>query len=41
MNLVNDAKYKLKLEKLQKRYKELREKYGVPSKEWMNIKSSF
>ncbi len=41
MNLVNDAKYKLKLEKLQKRYKELRERYGVPSKEWMNIKSSF
>ncbi len=41
MNLVNDAKYKLKLEELKKRYKELRERYGVPSKEWMNIKSSF
>ncbi len=41
MNLVNDAKYKLKLEELKKRYKELRERYGIPSKEWMNIKSSF
>jgi arylsulfatase A-like enzyme len=40
-NLANDPKYKVKLGEFQKRYKKLREKFGVPKKEWENIKTRF
>jgi len=41
MNLANDPKYKMKLKELRKRYKELREEHGIPTKDWANFKSSF
>ncbi|MBS1669128.1 MAG: sulfatase [Bacteroidetes bacterium] len=40
-NLANDPKYKMKLEELRKRYKELKVVYAVDPKEWMRSKKKF
>jgi arylsulfatase A-like enzyme len=40
-NLTSDSKYKLKLIELQNRYMELRKIYGVPQKDWEQIKTAF
>lgn len=41
VNLVHDLKYKMKLKELRKRYKELKEIHGVPSNDWVHMKTSF
>jgi len=41
INLAKDPKYKSELEVMQKRYLELRKIYGVPQKDWEQIKTSF
>ena len=40
-NLANDSEYKLKLEELRRRYKELKYLYGVSSNIWMHAKTAF
>lgn len=40
-NLSNDPMYKLKVKELEKRYNELKKLYGVPAKEWDNMKTDF
>ncbi len=40
-NLANNPKYKMKLEALRIRYKELKDLYGVRPKNWNQIKSAF
>lgn len=41
MNLVHDPKYKMKLDELRIRYNELKNIYGLPSNDWMHMKTSF
>lgn len=40
-NLANNPKYKMKLEELRIRYKELKGLYGLAPKNWNQIKSAF
>ncbi|MBK0383808.1 sulfatase [Pedobacter sp. SD-b] len=40
-NLAKESKYKLELQKLRNRYKELKELHGVPKKEYMDSKKVF
>jgi len=41
VNLAKDPTYRMKLGELQKRYKELKTRYGVPASEWEHIKKDF
>lgn len=40
-NLASDPKYKMKLDELRIRYKELKDLYGVPSDQWLPANRSF
>ncbi len=41
INLVNDPGYRQKLKELRRRYKQLKEKEGVPTKDWEKAKTAF
>lgn len=40
-NLASDPKYRIKLDELRIRYKELKDLYGVPPNDWVHAKTSF